>query len=139
MGMQTAENLQRQHRRLQTMATALVARVGRPRPEVAEVRRELARFSGALRMHATMEDVLYPRLLTNDDPDVRRTAERLYGELGGLYELWDTFIERWGAPESIEKNLIRFRFDLGRVLFKLGVRMRREDKELYPLARRITD
>lgn len=134
----SANNLQRQHRKLQAMAAELIKTVGRPRPDVAEVRRLLARFSGTLRMHATMEDeVLYPSLLESDDPEVRRTAERLHRDVGGLYSMWDDFMLRWGGEEPIQRGLVRFRFDLGRVLFRLGMRMRREDKELYPLARRL--
>ncbi len=135
--MPTTENLQRQHQTLQTMAAEMIRLVGRPRPEVAEVRRALARFSGTLRLHATMEeDALYPRMFASDDPEVRHAAERLHADLGGLYRMWDDFMDRWDTAEAIENSLLRFRFNLGRVLFKLGIRMRREDNELYPLARR---
>ena len=137
--MRSAENLQRQHRKLQAMAKELVSLAARPGLDPTDLRRSLARFSGALRMHATMEEEgLYPSLLESRDPEVRRVAERLYGDLGGLYAMWDEFVERWDESAAIERSPIRFRFDLGRVLFRLGMRMRREDEELYPMAFRAT-
>lgn len=137
--MRSAENLQRQHKKLQAMAAELVSLAARPRPDVSLVRRALARFSGTLHMHATMEEEgLYPSLLDSRDPEVRRTAERLYRDLGGLYAMWDEFVARWDDPETIRKRPTRFRFDLGRVLLRLGMRMRREDRELYPMALRAT-
>lgn len=135
--MTTAANLQRQHRKLQGMGLELIKLAARPSLDAAEVRRALARFSGTLRMHATMEEeVLYPDLLSSPDAEVKAVASRLHGELEGLYTRWDEFMERWRDAEAILAHPYRFRLDLTRVLTTLGRRMKKEDRQLYPLVAR---
>jgi hypothetical protein len=127
-------NLQRQHRKLSDLATELVALSMRPFCDAAEVRRKLAEFSGTLRIHAAMEEEgLYPALLASEDAHLRNTAERLHGELAGLYRKWDDFLAHWPDAEAIATRTTRFRFELMIVLSALRNRMRREDDELYPL------
>ncbi len=106
-----------------------------PGADALELRRLLSRFAGALRVHSAMEsDALYPALLAHEDPAVRRVAERLYQDLGGLYATFYEFLDRWDAPDAIASRMIRFRIELIRVLAVLGRRMSRENRELYPLA-----
>jgi hemerythrin-like domain-containing protein len=135
--MTAAANLQRQHRKLEEMAGELVRLSMRPFLDPAEVRRSLASFSGTLRVHAAMEEeALYPELLASPDPEVRKITLGLHRELDGLYRRWDEFVERWKDADAIAKSTFTFRFDLARVLAVLARRMKREDRELYPLAER---
>lgn len=116
------------------MAGELVRLSMRPFADAAEIRRSLAAFSGTLRVHAAMEEeALYPELLASPDPAVRGIAEGLYRDLAGLYRRWDEFSERWKDTEAISQSTFSFRLDLARVLATLGRRMKREDRELYPL------
>ena len=127
-------NLQRQHRKLEKMAGALLAAAYRPFGSANETQRALARFSGTLRMHASMEsEGLYPMLLEHRDPIVRLRAEALYGELGPLYARWDDFMKRWDDAGRIDERRTAFRVDLAKTLRVLGRRMKREDAELYPM------
>lgn len=106
----------------------------RPGADASEIRRLLARFSGALRIHATMEtDALYPALFEAADPDVRERAEKLHADVGTLYDMYDDFEEKWNTAEAIASRSIRFRIELVRVLATLGRRMNRENRELYPM------
>lgn len=117
------------------MAADLTKVAVTPGADPQEVVRSLRRFVGRLRVHATMEtDALYPSLLEHADPDVRASAGRLYEDLGPLYGLVDEFVEKWGTSEQIESGRIRFRIELARVIGRLGWRMMREDRELYPMA-----
>ena len=77
---------------------------------------------------------LYPSLLAHDAPEVRSEAERLHRELGPIYGLVDDFIARWDTADAIEARTIRFRIELARLIGKLGLRMREENRVLYPLA-----
>ncbi len=130
--------LQRQHRRLQALAKELVALTYRPGVPASEIQRSLARFTGTLETHATMEeDALYPALLASPDDVVRSRAERLHRELGPVYGKWRTFTARYPDAESIERSSARFRLDLARILTTLGMRMRREDQQLYPMVERV--
>ena len=103
--------------------------------EAAEVRRLLAQFSGKLRIHAAMEnEALYPRLLDDPDEEVRAVARRLLAEVGGLYEEFDGYTERWATAAQIAERPREFVNDTMKVMQRLGARMTREGAELYPLA-----
>lgn len=130
-------NLQRQHRKLQAMGAELI-KLSFTTSDASGLRRSLSKFSGTLLMHATMEEeALYPSLLSHADPGIRRLAERLHSELGGLYSTWDTFMERWSETREIEAHPIRFRVELTRQLARLFGRMKKEDRELYPVVYRL--
>lgn len=133
--MSRTRTFRRQHRELQRIAGELTKLALTPGAASSEIRSVLARFVGKLRVHARMEtEALYPELLEHDDPSVRDRAQRLHRELGPLYGLVDEFLERWGSAEAIDARRIRFRIELGRMITKLGWRMRRENLELYPMA-----
>ena len=98
------------------------------------VRHLLARFKGKLEIHASMEnEALYPRLLAHPDAGVRETANRLQGEVGDLYKNVGTYLERWPTSQKISSNAPDFARETFDVLRALGKRMKREDRELYPL------
>lgn len=98
------------------------------------VRHLLARFKGKLEVHASMEnEALYPRLLAHPDAGVRETADRLQDEVGGLYQSVGAYLQRWPTSQSISGNAHDFARETFDVLRALGKRMKREDRELYPL------
>lgn len=133
--MGATSGFRRQHRELQQLAAGLVRAALRSDADGVRIRRKLSRFVGKLRVHAAMEtEALYPSLLESSDAAVRRKAERLHEELGPLYGLVDDFMLRWDSAEEIEARRVRFRIELTRMIAKLGWRMMREDRELYPLA-----
>lgn len=117
------------------LAQQLSSAALRPGHDAARIQVSLRRFIGKLRVHAAMETAaLYPTLLDHEDHDIRDHAERLHEELGPLYGLMEEFQERWASAELIDTRRIRFRLELARVLAKLGWRMRKENRELYPMA-----
>jgi len=125
----------RQHRDLSHKASELTKLAMTPGTDATVILRSLRRFIGALRVHSTMEtEALYPVLLMHDDASIRDRASELYDELGPLYSLMEDFVLRWPDAPSIDARRIRFRIELTRVLAKLGWRMRKENKELYPMA-----
>ncbi|MFK7987284.1 MAG: hemerythrin domain-containing protein [Sandaracinaceae bacterium] len=133
--MGTTSGFRRQHRELQQLAASLVREAVRSQADAVAIRRRLSRFVGKLRVHAAMEtQALYPSLLESPDARVRAKAERLHDELGPLYGLVDDFVERWDTAERIDGRRVRFRIELTRMIAKLGWRMMREDRELYPMA-----
>jgi len=101
------------------------------------VRRALATFSGKLRVHAAMEqEALYPRLLASDDLEVRGKAEDLLAEVGDLYELFFKHLGRWNDAVAIKGDPETFCRETMQLLYRLKVRMKRENEELYPMAER---
>ena len=133
--MSRTKEFRRQHRELQKLARVLTRAALVSGTPATEIQAHLARFVGKLRVHAAMEtEALYPSLLDSADGDVRSKAARLHEELGPLYGRVDGFLERWGTAAAIEDRRIRFRIELTRLIAKLGWRMMREDRELYPMA-----
>ncbi len=133
------DRFRRQHAGLAELAQEIVVELNVPAAELvakaAHVRRMVARFSGKLTVHATMEnDALYPRLLAHQDPAVRDKARALFDEIGTLYESFATYSTKWPNSASIEEDPTGFARDTFRVIKTLGRRMFREHEELYPLA-----
>jgi hemerythrin-like domain-containing protein len=126
---------QRQHQELQSMAMALIDESKEPTRDARQLRIQLARFAGKLRIHAAMETkALYPSLLASEVPEVRSKTQQLFEELGPVYDSFNEFELRWEDAETIANNRREFRKDLIRIMFLLGSRMLKEDSELYPLA-----
>ena len=125
----------RQHRELRRLAQELSTASLSSTFDADRIHVALRRFIGKLRVHAAMEtEALYPILLSHADDEIRRRAEDLHEELGPLYGLMEDFVARWNRTELIDARRIRFRIELVRVLARLGWRMMKENRELYPMA-----
>lgn len=102
--------------------------------DASRCRRLLARFAGKLRVHAAMEnEALYPELLRAPDPVVRATAERLFAELGPVYDEFDRFESRWPSALVIAEQPRVFVLQTLELFDILRRRMTVENKTLYPL------
>jgi hemerythrin superfamily protein len=134
--MSATAGFRRQHEELETAAFELLTHLVPDAPPLdsSEMRRKLARFTGKLKLHAAMEEeALYPRLLAHKDEELRQKARALLDEVGSLYGEYFAFSARWLKPGAIEEETSAFGEDLFRVLKLLGKRLRRENRELYPL------
>jgi hypothetical protein len=130
------ERFLRQHEELMTLGKELGRELDTRTIEAdpSRVRKALAAFSGKLRVHAAMEqDALYPRLLASSDLEVKKKAEELESEIGPLYASFFSYLETWTAPGAIQASTEDFCRETMRQLFQLSARMRRENRELYPL------
>lgn len=102
--------------------------------EAGRCRRLLARFAGKLRVHAAMEnEALYPELLRSQDPAVRAMAEKLFSELGPVYDEFDRFEARWPSAHDIAAEPRVFVLETLELFEILRKRMSVENKTLYPL------
>lgn len=102
--------------------------------EASPCRRLVARFAGKLRVHAAMEnEALYPELLRSPDPVIRATAERLFAELGPIYDGFDRFEARWPSAIAITEEPRLFILSTLELFDQLRKRMSIENKTLYPL------
>ena len=131
---------QRQHEELGRLAAEIAGRLDPAalEREAGEIRRLVARFAGKLRMHAAMEnEALYPRLRAHPDPEVRDAAERLWTEVGSIYGEFDRYSKRWLVGDAIAREPRAFALDTHAIFARLGTRMFRENRELYPLAAKI--
>ncbi|MCB9590464.1 MAG: hemerythrin domain-containing protein [Polyangiaceae bacterium] len=131
-----SQRFRRQHRELMRLAGELLSycEPTRVREQAAEVRTALVRFTGKLRIHAAMEnDAVYPRLMNHSREDVRKKAQSLFAEVGDLYKRFDRYSKQWHDLERLKSEPHRFLEETQEMLRALGMRMMREDAELYPL------
>jgi hypothetical protein len=125
-----------QHGRIRQLAAGLQRAVSADTPATG-LRMELARFSGAVKMHLLVEDEgLYPRLLAHADAAVRAKATAFQDSMGTLAAAFAAFYEKWTKAGAIEADPAGFRKELGDVLAALSQRMELEDGDLYVLADR---
>lgn len=131
--MTITEQYRQQHARLLELAGAISSRLGAEPLDGGEVRMELSRLAGLLKLHLAMEDeVLYPSLAASPDPEVSETARIFAEEMGGLAAAFGAYNERW-AVDTIEREPAMFAEETRRVFAALARRIDRENNELYPL------
>jgi hypothetical protein len=96
---------------------------------------DLARLSGALKVHLNMEDrALYPALIASNEPHVQRLAQRFQAEMGNLTEQFGAYVKKWRLPAAIESDPRGFASETKHVFGALAQRIERENNELYAAA-----
>jgi hypothetical protein len=132
----SCDRFRRQHEDLKNLGVEIASKLSRKTivEEAANVRRLVAKFAGKLTVHASMEnEALYPRLLDHPDPAVRARATELFDEVGALYGTFHDYAARWPTVAAIQADGPGFIKETREILFRLALRMTRENDELYPL------
>ncbi|HKU66807.1 MAG TPA: hemerythrin domain-containing protein [Candidatus Baltobacteraceae bacterium] len=92
----------------------------------------LAKLARLLGTHLALEDrALYPRLMTHDDPAVRRAAIKYQASMGRLRPAFDAFHDRWSRCDAIEAAAHEFTAAFRVIAAALRQRMDFEDAHLY--------
>jgi len=121
-----------QHRKALEIAERLVA-ASDAAEDAKATRRTLSELAGALRVHLAMEDrSLYPALAKHTDATIRGTATRFQKEMGGLSDALQDYSQRWTST-AIAGDWAGFRSETRAIVRALDERIRREERELYPL------
>lgn len=109
----------------------LIAQSVPPSPrELYELR---MKFTSTLTRHLKTEDwVLYPTLLRSSDKQVASTARAFSASMGELASDFHDYVKRWGATE-IGDDWKGYQRETSEILRVLALRMKREDRDLYPL------
>jgi hypothetical protein len=132
----SCDRFRRQHEELKSLGIEIASKLSRKTiaEEAAEVRRLVAKFAGKLTVHASMEnEALYPRLFDHPDPGVRARATQLFDEVGDLYATFHDYAARWPTVAAIQADGPGFVKETREILFRLALRLTRENDELYPL------
>lgn len=132
----SCDRFRRQHEELEHLGLEIASKLSSKSiaAEAANVRRLVAQFSGKLTVHASMEnEALYPRLFEHPDPVVQAQAKALFDEVGDLYAKFHDYAARWPTVAAIQSNGAAFVKETREILFRLALRMTRENDELYPL------
>ena len=132
--------LRAEHAALATLSRFLMDIVAAPEPprptELAAVR---GMFRDTLVRHLKCEDwVLYPRLKASGDRELTRLAGEFVREMGHLAEDFTVYDARWTAAE-VAADWSGFCRETEAVLDAIGMRIEREEADLYPVAERLDE
>jgi len=99
-----------------------------------DIRKNISTLAGKLSVHLAMEDqVLYPKLLKHENPNVAAVARRYIAELGGIKEAFQQYNQKWLTPASIQAKPQEFIEDTASLFRLLNKRIEQENNELYEL------
>lgn len=134
------ERLRAEHAALETLSGFLMELVTAAQPPRAT---ELAAVRGMLRdtlvRHLKCEDwALYPRLRATGDFEINRLATIFVEEMGHIAGDFAAYDARWTA-DAAEADWPGFCAETTAILAALGLRIERENRDLYPVAERIAE
>lgn len=91
-------------------------------------------FARQLMAHLALEDhIFYPEMHRATDEAARALALRIQGEVGGLAADFAAYMTRWN-DDRVAREWRNFCYDTREILNALGIRVRKEEELLYPLA-----
>lgn len=106
--------------------------------DASAARQVLSLLSGKLLVHLAVEDrLLYPEILHCADPAVRAVGQRFLEEMGPISQAFKSYSIRWGTQGAIQSEPAAFVAETKSILAAVEERIRREDRELYPLAEKL--
>lgn len=129
------QRLRDEHAALITLARILTGMIRAPQPpRMTELTAARGLLRDTLLRHLKCEDwILYPRLKASGDPDLIRITREFELEMGDLAADFAVYDEKWTAgrvtaawPDFCRETAI--------ILEMLGMRVEREERDLYPLA-----
>ncbi len=102
--------------------------------EAQDLRINLAKLSGVLRVHLTIEDKsMYPIMLASASPEVRDTAAEYQRTMGDLLVTFNTYYAKWIETGAIEAHRSSFITETTTVAGALQNRITLENDNLYAL------
>lgn len=99
-----------------------------------EISRKIGQLAGILTFHLQSEDkFLYPSLIKNESSQIRSTAVAFTREMGDLGQKFATFKAKYMQPKNIKTDPKKFKEELDAIAALLDNRIKKEERELYPL------
>lgn len=117
---------------LRTLVQAGVAQ------NAGEISKVIVKISSVIKLHLAAEDrMLYPTLLSSDDPEVVKVGKSFQAEMGGIASAYVAFSSKWNLESKVAASPDAFRREANDIFKALHQRIQRENTELYPLAEEI--
>jgi hypothetical protein len=124
-----------QHRELLEVVRELEAQLDLStlNTDASRARTLLSMLAGKLAVHLAMEDkALYPRLLQNQNAEIRDLASDFMHEMGGIHAAFNDYVARWPTPQAIQADSARFALETKQIFSALGKRIKAEHSRLFP-------
>jgi len=101
---------------------------------------DLARLAGILRIHFSLADRnLYPFMIGAGSPETAALAQDFQREICTLATRLERFSQRWSTSSAIANNVTLFRGEAAVMIMSIRRRLRRETRDLFPLADALAD
>lgn len=134
------DELRRQHDAATQLMAGITGQIGvyRGPGEAYLLTLGIAQLLGLLRNHLTQEDEhLYPELINSHSPRTAALARRFAREMGDLAMHLEEYALHWSTSAAISAYFDEFREETITIFTSLNTRIRRENRQLYPLADRL--
>ena len=101
---------------------------------------DLARLAGVLRIHFSLGDRhLYPFMIASGQHETTEIARGFQREICHLGRRYDRFMQRWSTSSAIANDVPQFRCEAEVMFTAIRERLRRETRDLFPLADALGD
>lgn len=99
-----------------------------------DIAQRIVAMSGLVKLHLAVEDrVLYPALEASGNAQLARLSKQYQDEMDGIAGAYLGFAAKWNTARQLEQNPDEFRAEANQVLKTLYERMKKEDREFYPV------
>jgi hemerythrin-like domain-containing protein len=123
------------HKNLVAMITDIASLTSDVAGNAEAIAKQLAGFSGKLKMHlATEDNAFYPQLINSGNDELKAVAEKFQAEMGGLKDVYTAFASKYITKSKIEADPAGFKSEFDGIVKALSDRINREENELYKLA-----
>ncbi|MFO0546997.1 MAG: hemerythrin domain-containing protein [Polyangiaceae bacterium] len=134
--MSFSDTYRRQHGEILQMAKSIsdaIASNAVPQ-RAAEITSTLSQMGALVKIHLSTEDkYMYPKLGAHADAKVRDLAHHYQREMGGLSEVFGSYLAKWHVADKLKQHPADFAAETKKVFSAVAQRIQKEDSELYPL------
>jgi len=100
----------------------------------ADIAALVIKMSSVIKLHLSIEDkFLYPALQEANNPRLAMLGKQYQHEMTHIAETYGEFARRWNDAGHLIADPEGFRSETNRVLKILFERMKREDRDFYPM------
>lgn len=99
-----------------------------------DISQRIIGMSGMVKLHLAVEDrLLYPTLEASGNKSLAGMSKRFRDEMSGISGAYLQFAAKWNSARLLEEQPEIFRNEANHVLKTLYERMKKEDREFYPV------
>lgn len=136
--MRKFEQMVEAHKNIYEVIAEIQGYLGDVENNAAQLAKSISRLAGMLKIHLGNEDrFLYPVMKESTDVTLQKKASDFQDEMGGLSEEFMSFKDNYNTQLKIAKDIESAKKDIDKMCKSIIERMKREDNDLYPLAKKV--
>ena len=136
--MRKFEQMVEAHKNIYEVIGEIQGYLGDVENNAAQLAKSISHLAGMLKIHLGNEDrFLYPVMKESTDVTLQKKASDFQDEMGGLSEEFMSFKDNYNTQLKIAKDIESAKKDIDKMCKSIIERMKREDNDLYPLAKKV--